>query len=214
MIGVFGGTFDPVHFGHLRIALDVMQGLGLDEMRFIPLHGAVHRNQPETPALLRLEMVRLATRRQAGFIVDDREIVRAGDSYTVDTLSNLREEQSERSLCLLLGMDAFQSFPGWYCPDQILRLAHLVVMQRPGENFHNEPGVNALLETRRVSTPEQLRSQDSGLILLQPVTQLEISASKIRGLFAQGRSPRFLLPEVVLQFIEQHHLYPADQATP
>jgi nicotinate-nucleotide adenylyltransferase len=207
MIGVFGGTFDPIHFGHLRTALDIMQGLGLDEIRFIPLHGAVHRDQPETRAELRLEMVRLATRGQPGFVVDDREIVRAGDSYTVETLSTLRQEQPKRSLCLLLGMDAFNGFPDWYRPDQILRLAHLVVMRRPGEDVPNDTRVEALLRERQATSALALEARDSGLILLQPVTQLEISASKIRGLLAQGKTPRFLLPEAVLQLIESRNLY-------
>lgn len=209
MIGVFGGTFDPIHFGHLRTALDVLQAVGLDEVRFIPLHGAVHRDQPETPAAIRLEMVRLATRQQAEFVVDDREIERAGDSYTVETLTSLHQEYPARSLCLLLGMDAFNGFPGWHRPDQILRLAHLVVMQRPGEEGPKDAEVKALLEDRRASTASQLRTRDCGLILQQPVTQLEISASKIRSLIAQGRTPRFLLPEVVLQLVESNHLYGA-----
>jgi nicotinate-nucleotide adenylyltransferase len=211
MIGVFGGTFDPIHFGHLRTALDVLQAVGLDEIRFIPLHGAVHRDQPETPASLRLEMARRAIRRQAGFVVDDREIARAGDSYTVDTLASLRQEQPDRILCLLLGMDAFKGFPGWHRPDQILRLAHLVVMQRPGEEYPKDAAVEALLEAHRASTPAQLRARDYGLILQQPVTQLDISASKIRDFIAQGRTPRFLLPESVLQLIEDNELYGANQ---
>ncbi|MEW7998850.1 MAG: nicotinate-nucleotide adenylyltransferase [Candidatus Thiodiazotropha endolucinida] len=212
MIGIFGGTFDPVHFGHLRTALDVMQAVGLDEVRFIPLHGAVHRDQPKTPAEMRLKMVRLATRQQQGFVVDDREIRRAGDSYTVDTLASLRKEQPDRSLCLLLGMDAFDGFLDWHRPDQILRLAHLIVMKRPGEERPKESKVETLLDARLVSKPAQLRDRDCGMILHQPVTQLDISASKIRSLVAEGRTPRFLLPEAVLQLIENNHLYLADQA--
>jgi nicotinate-nucleotide adenylyltransferase len=212
MIGVFGGTFDPIHFGHLRTALDVMQALELEEIRFIPLHGAVHRDQPETPAELRLEMARLAIRRQPGFVIDDREILRAGDSYTVETLASLRQEQPERTLCLLLGMDAFNGFLDWYRPDQILRLAHLVVMQRPGEGDHKNEAVETLLEARKVTTPAQLKARDCGLIFQQPVTQLDISASKIRRLLAQGRTPRFLLPEAVLRLIENNNLYRTGQA--
>ncbi|MBT3029022.1 MAG: nicotinate-nucleotide adenylyltransferase [Candidatus Thiodiazotropha sp. (ex Ctena orbiculata)] len=207
MIGVFGGTFDPIHFGHLRTALDVMQGVGLEEIRFIPLHGAVHREQPLAAADLRLEMVRLAIRTQAGFVVDDREIQRAGDSYTVDTLASLRQELPRRRLCLLLGMDAFSGFADWYRPDEILELAHLIVMHRPGEQGPEDPRIKRLIETSRVSTSKQLLAQDHGSILFQPVTQLEISASKIRNLLDQGRTPRFLLPAAVLQFIENKGLY-------
>jgi nicotinate-nucleotide adenylyltransferase len=210
MIGVFGGTFDPIHFGHLRTALDVMQGVGLDEIRFIPLHGAVHRDQPETPPGLRLDMVRQATRQQPGFVVDDREILRAGDSYTVDTLRALRQEQPKRSLCLLLGMDAFNGFPDWHQPDQILGLAHLIVMQRPGEEDPVDDRVKALLKARQATRAAQLEARDCGLILPQPVTQLDISASRIRRLLAQGRTPRFLLPEAVLKLIVNNKLYRTD----
>jgi nicotinate-nucleotide adenylyltransferase len=214
MIGVFGGTFDPIHFGHLRTALDVMQGLGLDEVRFIPLHGAVHRDQPETPAESRLELVRLATRHQPGFVVDEREIARAGDSYTVETLTSLRQELPNSPLCLLMGMDAFKGFLQWHRPDEILRLAHLVIMQRPGEEDPEESAVKALLEARQVNTPDQLRARNYGSIILQPVTQLDISSSNIRSLLAQGRTPRYLLPEVVLALIETEGLYGRNHTKP
>ncbi|MEW8507361.1 MAG: nicotinate-nucleotide adenylyltransferase [Candidatus Thiodiazotropha sp.] len=210
MIGVFGGTFDPVHFGHLRTALDVMQSLGLEEVRFIPLHGAVHRDQPMVPAEQRLEMVRLAVQHQAGFVVDDREIRRAGDSYTVATLASLRQEQPQRSLCLLLGMDAFNGFADWYRPHEILTLAHLVVMYRPGEESPKDPRLKQLLDTARVARVEALLAVDHGAILLHPVTQLDISASKVRNLLAEGRTPRFLLPEAVLQYIEHNGFYGVD----
>lgn len=207
MIGIFGGTFDPIHFGHLRTALDVMQAVGLDEIRFIPLHGPVHRDQPEAPAELRLEMVRLATRQQQGFVVDDREIRRAGDSYTVETLATLRRERPDRSLCLLLGMDAFNGFADWHRPHEILRLSHLIVMQRPGEQGPTDPRVEALLQSSGVSTPQELDAKPHGSVLVHRVTQLDISASRIRSLLAQGLTPRFLLPEAVLQLIEKNKLY-------
>ncbi len=210
MIGVFGGTFDPIHFGHLRTALDVMQSVGLDEIRFIPLHNAVHRDQPETPAELRLEMVRLAISQQQGFVVDEREIRRTGDSYTVETLASLRDEQPQRSLCLLMGMDAFNGFADWYRPDEILRLAHIIVMQRPGEEGPKDSRVKKLLHRSQANTPAQLRTEDCGLILQQAVTQLDISASHIRSLLVQGQTPRYLLPEAVLQLIENNHLYRVD----
>ncbi|MEW8428128.1 MAG: nicotinate-nucleotide adenylyltransferase [gamma proteobacterium symbiont of Ctena orbiculata] len=209
MIGVFGGTFDPVHFGHLRTALDVMQGVGLEEVRFTPLHGAVHRDQPQAPAELRLEMVRLAVRPQAGFVVDDREIRRAGDSYTVDTLASLRRELPQRRLCLLLGMDAFSGFADWHRPDEILKLAHLIVMHRPGEAGPGDPRMKLLIDGSLVSSADQLMAKDHGSILLHPVTQLDISASQIRKPLAKGRTARFLLPEAVLQLIEKNGLYSA-----
>jgi nicotinate-nucleotide adenylyltransferase len=207
MIGILGGTFDPIHFGHLRTALDVMQVIGLQQVRFIPLHRAVHRDQPETPAELRLQMVQAAIAGESGFVADDRELRRAGDSYSVDTLTSLRREFPQESLCLLMGMDAFNGFAGWHSPAEILRLAHLVVMHRAGAEGPEEPSVQELLQAHRCDAIESLRRQRAGLIHLQPVTQLEISATGIRAAVKAGESPRYLLPDGVLALIEENRLY-------
>jgi nicotinate-nucleotide adenylyltransferase len=207
MIGILGGTFDPIHYGHLRPALDVMQAIGLEQVRFIPLHRAVHRDQPETPAQLRLSMVRAAIDGQPGFVADDRELQRAGDSYSVETLKSLREDFPDHPLCLLLGMDAFSGFADWHRPGEILKLAHLVVMHRPGFAEPGDPRVKALLRDQACSGPQGLRAQPAGLIHLQPVTQLEISATAIRETVAAGLSPRYLLPDGVLGLIAENHLY-------
>ncbi len=207
MIGILGGTFDPIHYGHLRPALDVMQAIGLEQVRFIPLHQAVHRDQPETPADLRLRMVREAIAGEAGFVADERELRRAGDSYSVDTLNSLRDDFPDRPLCLLLGMDAFNGFADWHRPEEILELAHLVVMHRPGSAGPEDPRVSALLRDHACAGPDRLRAQPAGLIHLQAVTQLEISATAIRATVAAGYSPRYLLPDGVLRLIEENHLY-------
>jgi nicotinate-nucleotide adenylyltransferase len=207
MIGILGGTFDPIHFGHLRTALDVMQATGMAQMRFIPLHRAVHRAQPETDGSLRLQMVQAAIAGQPGFVADDRELRRQGDSYMVETLASLRDEFPEQPLCLLLGMDAFNGFADWRRPDEILRLAHLVVMHRPGAPSARDPRVQEMLESRRYDQSDALAQAPAGRILLQAVTQLDISATRIRALVAAGQSPRYLLPEAVLMLIESHGLY-------
>jgi len=207
MIGILGGTFDPIHYGHLRTALDVMQAIGLDQVRFIPLHGAVHRDQPETPSDLRLRMVAAAIEGTPGFVADDRELRRSGDSYTVDTLGSLRRDFPHAPLCLLMGMDAFNGFADWRRPGEILRLAHLVVMHRPGMTEPTEPRVRALLQDHRCASRESLRSEKGGLIHLQAVTQLEISSTRIRALIGAGASPRYLLPESVMTLIEENRLY-------
>ncbi|MCU7907163.1 MAG: nicotinate-nucleotide adenylyltransferase [Candidatus Thiodiazotropha sp. (ex Epidulcina cf. delphinae)] len=214
MIGIFGGTFDPVHFGHLRTALDVMHGVGLEEVRFIPLYQAVHRDQPEVPARLRLKMVQIAIRRQQGFVADDREMQRTGGSYSVDTLSEIRQEWPDKPLCLLLGMDAFNGFPEWRRPDEILRLAHLIVMQRPGREDPADPRVRGIVEAHRCLRRSQLKERPSGCIFFQPVTQMEISASRIRAMIAAGQTPRYLLPEAVLQVIEENRLYRSAHSAP
>jgi len=199
--GILGGTFDPIHYGHLRTAVDVAQALDLDSIRLIPLRDPPHRERPATPAPLRLKMVRAAVAGDPLFQVDDREMRRPGKSYTLDTLQELRRELGERPLCLLLGGDAFRGFPDWHRPERILDLAHLVVMQRPGEPHP------ALYPERHQDDPSRLRQSLGGCILFQPVTQLEISATRIRDLVNAGLSPRYLLPEPVLHIVHRKGLY-------
>ncbi|MES9833947.1 MAG: nicotinate-nucleotide adenylyltransferase [Candidatus Thiodiazotropha sp. L084R] len=206
MIGIFGGTFDPIHYGHLRTALDVMQAVGLEQIRFIPLHGPVHRNPPQASPGVRLQMVEAAISGQDGFVADDRELKRAGPSYTVDTLLDLREAFPDQTLCLLMGMDAFSGFPNWYKPDEILELAHLIVMRRPGEDQLSLASQN-LLNKDQGPDISMVNQQSAGVILLQTVTQLDISSTRIRSMLSQGNLPRYLLPEAVLELVVEQELY-------
>jgi nicotinate-nucleotide adenylyltransferase len=201
MIGILGGSFDPIHYGHLRTALDVRQALGLEEIRLIPLRSPPHRGALATDPETRLAMVRAAVADDPAFRVDDRELKRAGKSYTLDTLLSLREEIPEAPICLLLGNDAFRGFPGWHRPQEILQQAHLVVMARPGEP------VPTLYPEHIATDPALLEQTLGGKILQQQVTQLEISATQIRAMLKEGRSPRYLLPEPVLEIIERQGLY-------
>lgn len=204
MIGVFGGTFDPVHNGHLRTALDVFEALALDELRFVPLGRAVHREQPLTPPERRLALLRAAIEHQPGFLVDERELRRDRPSYTVHTLESLRDELGdERPLCLLLGRDAFSAFHTWRQPERILELAHLVVMDRPGHGLPDEPELRALMEDRVARDGAELRTRPAGVIRFQPVTRLDISSSDIRQRLARGGSIRWLVPEAVLALLQR-----------
>jgi len=207
MIGILGGTFDPIHIAHLRTALEVKQGVGLDEIRFIPLYQAVHREQPKVSGDLRLRMVLAAISDQPCFVADDRELKRQGESYTVDTLGSLRADLGDRTLCLIVGGDAFSQFLTWHRPLEILDLAHLVVMQRPGHGDLSDPGLQALIGEREATDPELLRQRPAGHIYFQSVTQMEISATHIRNLIAAAQSPRYLLPEGVLHIIQDQNLY-------
>ncbi len=193
-----------MHHGHLRIALDACELLGLDHVRLIPLAQAVHRDQPQTSAALRLAMLEAATAGQPRLQVDDRELRRAGASYTVDTLRSLHAEMPDRPLCLLLGEDAFAGFPTWRAPTEILELANIAVLQRPGHPLPKDPAVQRLLDAHRREHPAADRS---GAILLCPVTQLEIAASDIRARIAAGRSIDFLVPPAVASLIGERGLY-------
>ena len=155
-MGIFGGTFDPIHYGHLRTAFELLQALRLQEIRFLPAGNPPHRDQPFADAQLRLRMVQAATSGQAGFTVDDREVRKAGPSYSVETLGELRHEYPDRSLCLILGMDAFLSLPNWYQWRELLKLAHLVVAHRPG---WRAPGMGPLGELLEASYSLQLDAE-------------------------------------------------------
>lgn len=208
MIGIFGGTFDPVHFGHLRPALDCLQGLGLEQVRFIPLNVAVHRPQPLASPRLRRAMLEAATGPEPGFVVDTRELARAGGSYTHDTLCSLRSDfGTERSLCLLIGADAYAGFLDWYRPLDILALAHLVVMHRPDHHPAPDARLRTLYHKHGSDHVAELKSAPGGRILFQNVTQIAVSATQVRKLVAHGASPRYLLPEAVLDVIEREALY-------
>lgn len=201
MIGIFGGTFDPVHNGHLRTALDVQQSLGLDELRLIPLKDPPHREQPLCSPAQRLKMLQAAVANEPNLKIDERELERNGKSYSLYTLQSLRAELGEIPICLIIGQDAFQGFPNWHKPDEILQLSHLVVMQRPGERPSD------LYPERLTDDPNKLQTTPAGKIFQQPVTQLEISSTRIREMIERGISPRYLLPDTVLEIIERDNLY-------
>lgn len=201
MIGIFGGTFDPIHYGHLRTALDVCQTLNLDEVRFIPLRDPPHRLQLQSTPQQRMAMVQAAVQTEPTFVADDREIKRVGKSYTLDTLTSIREEVEEIPICLLIGSDAFRGFTSWRKPNDILEQAHLIVMQRPGELSPN------IYPERVTNNPRALFAQSGGLILFYAVTQLDISATAIRDMIRHGRSPRYLLPDPVLEIIREQQIY-------
>lgn len=207
-IGVFGGTFDPIHIGHLRIALEVLEALRLAEIRFIPSRTPPHRGTPAASAAQRLEMIKLALAGQAGFVADDREVRRVGPSYTADTLAELRVAWPVAPLCLLLGLDAFRDLHHWQRWQVLPELAHLVIVHRPGAETFPLPAVlQELVAQRRSQDPADLARHPAGRIVFQAVTQLDISATAIRATIAAGRSPRYLVPDAVQAYIERERLY-------
>lgn len=214
MIGILGGTFDPIHFGHLRTALELHQALGLEAVRLLPCGLPPHRGRPQASPEQRLAMVEVAVAGQSGLLVDRRELERPGPSYMVDTLISLREDLGKRPLGLILGMDAFLGLPSWHHWERIPELTHLLVVTRPGAPEPDAGPMQTLLRVRETADPEALHGRPAGLALRQQVTRLDISSTAIRGLIAAGRSPRFLLPDAVLALIETHRLYRQPAAGP
>ncbi len=210
MIGIYGGTFDPIHYGHLRPVLEVCEALEMSQVRFIPCGTPPHRESPKATPLQRLSMVRAAIGDEARFVVDDREIRREGPSYMVDTLRSLRGEYGETPLCLILGMDAYRQLDSWYEWQGIPELAHIVVMRRPGAGLH---GINMQAEPRRLmrprvtTDPRSLLQLPAGKVYLQDITQLAISATHIRQSLSQGGDIRYLVPEAVRELILRQHIY-------
>ncbi|MFQ5636238.1 MAG: nicotinate-nucleotide adenylyltransferase [Gammaproteobacteria bacterium] len=206
-IGILGGTFDPVHYGHLRTAMELREYLGLAEVRFVPCRIPPHDKAPVAPVETRLAMLNAAIADTPGFVVDERELQRAGPSYSVDTLASLREDLADRPLCLIVGMDAFAGLATWHRWRDILSLAHIVVAHRPGAEPPDTGAVGRLLDGCRMLRPADLDAAPAGHILLHAVTQLDISSSGIRELVGRGGSPRFLLPDRVASEIASSGCY-------
>jgi nicotinate-nucleotide adenylyltransferase len=206
-IGIFGGTFDPIHFGHLRTAFELLQALRLSEVRFLPARNPPHRDVTVASAEQRLAMVQAAAQGQPGFIVDDREIHREGLSYSVDTMRTLRDDFPDRSLCLIVGMDAFLGLPKWHQWRELLELSHLVVAHRPGWRAPSMGPLGELLVDRGTGRIGDLHESLAGCIYIHAVTQLEISSTELRKLIAAGRDPRYLMPDAVRTIIEETGCY-------
>lgn len=212
MIGIYGGTFDPIHYGHLRSVLEVYQALDLQKVRIIPCAIPPHRDSTYSAPLQRLAMVRAAITDMQWLELDDREILRGGPSYTVDTLVTLRNELGRIPLGLILGMDAFMHLDTWFRWEDLLDLAHIIVTHRPGcsldtmrNNCHH--AIQELLAQHSVETAQEMKHRHAGAIVFQPVTQLDISSTHIRQLLQNGKDIRFLLPNSVYKMIKNQNIY-------
>ncbi|MDZ4327437.1 MAG: nicotinate-nucleotide adenylyltransferase [Pseudomonas sp.] len=208
-IGMLGGTFDPVHIGHLRGALEVAESLALDELRLTPSARPPHRGTPQVSAKDRLAMVECAVAGVAPLVVDARELLRDKPSYTIDTLELMRAElAAEDQVFLLLGWDAFCGLPTWHRWEELLQHCHILVLQRPDADSEPPDALRNLLAARSVSDPLALTGP-SGQIAFVWQTPLAVSATQIRQLLASGKSVRFLVPDAVLAYIDAHGLYRA-----
>ena len=212
-IGVIGGTFDPIHYGHLRLAEELGETLKLAEMRLVPSGTPPHRGAPQAAAEHRLAMVRLAAAGNPRFSIDDREVARAGPGYTYDTLAGLRAECGEsRPIVLVLGADAFLEFATWHRWHEIFPLAHIAVAHRPGFpvthwDEHMPQPLAREYSARLMQMPLATHLQPAGGIVVVPFTALDISATMIRDRLRAGTSARYLLPDSVIDYIRKHQLY-------
>lgn len=209
MIGIFGGTFDPVHYGHIRPAMSVKQDLGLSQLRFVPNRVPPHRGSPWLSVEQRLSLLRAALSDQPEIVIDTRELEREGASYMVDTLSSLAEEFPSETFVLIIGMDVLSTINRWHQWKSLFDLCHLVVTTRPGfqlrdvatqmdtEDYH-------FLHDRFTDDPEQLKSQAAGKILLKSVPQLDISATKIRDRLIQGEDISDWIPSQAYRMLREY----------
>ena len=220
-IGVLGGTFDPIHYGHLRLAAEVSNSLGLTGVHLIPTGVPPHRVAPVAAASDRMAMTVLGCAEFPGLVADDCEIRRGGTSYTVTTLEDLHGDNATRPLVLILGSDAFAGLVHWHHWERLFTLAHFVVVERPGVPLsidELDPSLRAQWERRYTTDPMRLSRQLAGAIVRQTVTPQPISATALRAALARGAAGRDeirgLLPTAVLAYIDRNQLYgPAPDAS-
>jgi nicotinate-nucleotide adenylyltransferase len=212
-VGLLGGTFDPIHFGHLRLAEELAEALDIGQVRFIPAGQPPHRGSPRAAAAHRLEMARRAVAGNGRFVVDAREIERDAPSYSVDTLTALRAELPPNTpLVLFMGGDAFLGLTTWHEWRRIFDLAHIAVAHRPGyslaswEDALPDP-LRTQMSTRRCEQAAEIAEKPAGWVFVHPITQLDISASQIRDRALRGKSLRYLLPDSVIDYINENRLY-------
>ena len=213
LVGIFGGTFDPIHYGHLRVAEEIVETVGLQKMYFVPAGMPRLRYSPVASSQHRVEIVRLAIQKNPDFVLDEREIYRDGVSYSIDTVREFKQEFGEEvRLCFILGADAFIKLPEWNNWKELFNLCHFIVSSRPGYSLTliKELLSKELREEcsqRWVSNTESLRKDTSGLIFISSTTMLDISATSIRAHIAVGRSVRHLVPSVTVNYISENKLY-------
>ncbi|HYN54053.1 MAG TPA: nicotinate-nucleotide adenylyltransferase [Methylotenera sp.] len=213
VIGLLGGTFNPIHFGHLRMAQELADTLNFSEVRFIPAANPPHKSVPGVSADHRAAMVHLGIVSNPLFTFDDRELHRTGASYTIDTLHSLRDELGNGvSLVLLMGSDAFTKFNTWHRWEEIIQLCHITLVQRPlSTSIATKENLPKVLETflhnHYTENGDDLHSTAAGFVIMQHITALDISATAIRHTFEQKKSARYLMPDSVIDYIQTHQLY-------
>ena len=204
-IGLFGGTFDPVHFGHLRPAVEIAELYDLQTLLLMPNHRPAHRGPTGASSEQRIAMLSMAIKDASRLAVDSREALRDEPTYTFDTLSQIKQEQPDTTILFFLGMDSFASFDTWHNWEGILELANLVVLNRPGAA--HTPFSQDLFQRQQASCGKEIVNGHTGVVQSCDVTQLAISATDVRRRIANHLSVRFLLPEAVSEYIDVNNLY-------
>ena len=206
-VAILGGTFNPVHHGHLRVAIEVKEALDLATVHMIPLFAPPHRDSPSVSANFRFDMLQAATRDEADLIADDREICRGGISYTIETLRELRNELGSTPLCMILGTDAFAYLHTWKEWEQLIELAHIVVVHRPGSDLPEDEPANKVLKKFGTKKIKDLHDSPAGCFMSISIPMLEISSTQIRSILHNGHNAKYLLPKSVLKMIREHKHY-------
>jgi len=214
-LGLFGGTFDPIHFGHLRLATELAEAFHLDQVLFIPNGLPYHRGRDaHATTEQRLTMLKLATQRDARFGVDDRELRREGPTYTYDTLTEIRRERGpDTPLVFLTGSDTFAKLDKWHRWTELFDLAHFAVAVRANDEqwFSKGPGAFPREAWPRMTLNlREMLSAPAGKVMTFSMTPLAISSTAIRALAAEGASIRYLSPDPVVEYIRTHQLYARD----
>jgi nicotinate-nucleotide adenylyltransferase len=213
LTGIFGGTFDPIHYGHLRMAEEIAEMTRLGEMHIVPAAAPRLRCPPVATVQHRVAMVGLAIQGNPRFVLDEREVRRGGASYSIDSLRELKQELGESViLCFVIGADAFMRLPEWHSWRELFGLCHFIIATRPGHALMTDldalpPALKEECAPRWVSGADELGHGSGGLIFIAPTTLLDISSTCIREHIATGKSIRYLLPDATLNYIATNRLY-------
>ncbi|WP_034474220.1 nicotinate-nucleotide adenylyltransferase [Aestuariibacter salexigens] len=206
-IGVFGGTFNPPHYGHFCPVQDAARQVGIKRIMVVPCQIPPHKAKPETSAATRLTMVRLAAEHFNGFEVSDIELKRAGKSYTVDTLEQLRNDMPDTPICFFMGLDSLLHFDSWHRWQDIPKLSHIVVCARPGWQPDYNTNIQRLLEQRLTEAPAQLHRDKCGCLFFASVAPYHVSSTEIRQRLEKQQNLHGMMPDNVHAYINEHRLY-------
>lgn len=210
LVGILGGTYNPIHYGHLRMAQELAEALNLAEVRLIPSANPPHKDDVTVSAEHRAAMVELAIVDNPLFTLDHCELEREGASFTIDTLIELSESLGgDAALCLIMGSDAFVKLNTWHRWQSLLDYAHIILVQRPStqpqEKLPSE--LEALLHDHYTDLHDDLMHENTGFITMQPISAQDISSTRVRELLGQEQSVKYLTPDAVVEYIQQHRLY-------